>query len=136
MIKHFTLCIKKLQNMTIYIMCQRHFSHIVKQPVFIQLNVFHSYQNKFISRPEGNRTRPFLSTNFDLFGSFHIPSRYMKESYKTDETDLKGRNNVTTRESKKRNIPVGIFLKKSALRSEGSPIFRKGIRQIRKGYLN
>ena len=42
---------------------------IAKQPVFIQLNVYHSYQNKFISRPEGDRTRPFLSSNFDLFGS-------------------------------------------------------------------
>ena len=37
---------------------------IAKQPVLIQLKVF-----VIISRPEGDRTRPFLSSTFDLFGS-------------------------------------------------------------------
>ena len=42
---------------------------IAKQPVLIQLKVYHYYNKKSILRPEGDRTRPFLSSTFDLFGS-------------------------------------------------------------------
>ena len=57
----FTKCKKSLQ---LYI--------IAKQPVFADLNVYHSPKHNFMPRPEGGRTRPLLSTIFGLFESLHI----------------------------------------------------------------